>query len=54
MSRDKELNEVVSRLLEYSFEDIKYQFDGLTKQEKSIFGDEKTFEEVLQKFNVRR
>jgi len=46
-------DEIVKKLVRYSFRDIDFDFDGLTDEEKDVFdGDEDVFLDFLERVGI--
>tara|TARA_R110000851_G_scaffold290613_2_gene444957 strand:+ start:199 stop:366 length:168 start_codon:yes stop_codon:yes gene_type:complete len=44
----QELNDIKNALLRYSLEDVSDNFQHLTRTERNIIGDQKTYDALLQ------
>ena len=48
---EQELNDIKNALLRYSLEDVSDNFQHLTRTERNIIGDQKTYDALLQSIN---
>ena len=48
-----ELNAIKDALLRYSLEDVSDNFQHLTRTERDIIGDQKTYDALLQSINTQ-
>jgi len=50
---EQELNDIKNALLQYSLEDVSDNFQHLTRTERNIIGDQKTYDALLQSINAQ-